>query len=59
MKKKISLILTGILIILIGFMVIKNITKKENVNENIDTVKVAEVTHSAFYTPFYVAIEWC
>ena len=30
--------------------------KNEN-NNNYDTIKVAEVTHSAFYTPFYVAIE--
>lgn len=33
---------------------IKNKSKK---GSNLNTIKVAEVTHSAFYTPFYVAIE--
>lgn len=26
-------------------------------NKNLKTIKVAEVTHSIFYTPWYVAIE--
>lgn len=30
--------------------------KNENSKDN-ETIKVAEVTHSIFYTPFYVAIE--
>ena len=55
MKKRINLILIIFLIIVVGFFSLK-LTKNEKQN-NIDKVKVAEVTHSAFYTPFYVAIE--
>ena len=36
---------------------LKFIIKKDNDNKELETIKVAEVTHSAFYTPFYVAIE--
>ena len=52
--KKIYYIIIG-LIIVIGsiFMFIKT----NNKNTNLTTIKVAEVTHSAFYTPFYVAIK--
>ena len=31
--------------------------KTNNKNTNLTTIKVAEFTHSAFYTPFYVAIK--
>lgn len=31
--------------------------KTNNKNTNLTTIKVAEVTHSAFYTPFYIAIK--
>lgn len=55
MKNRINLILIIFLIIVVGFFSLK-LTKNEKQN-NIDKVKVAEVTHSAFYTPFYVAIE--
>ena len=59
MKKKIiGISLLCILIIIIGIIGIKLANKKDyKNNENIDTIKVAEVTHSAFYTPFYVAIQ--
>ena len=52
--KKIYYIIIG-LIIVIGsiFMFIKT----NNKNTNLTTIKVAEVTHSAFYTPFYIAIK--
>lgn len=53
--KKINLILLLIIIIIISFFSFK-LTKSEKQN-NLDKIKVAEVTHSAFYTPFYVAIE--
>ena len=47
--KKIILTLTVILILLL--LIIVRTDKKDNV------LKVGEVTHSIFYTPFYVAIE--
>lgn len=43
------LILLGIFIIFIG--------SKKDKNTNLEKVKVAEVAHSIFYAPFYVAIE--
>lgn len=51
--KKIFYILITLIIIITLVLIIK---PKEN-NKNITTIKVAEVTHSAFYTPFYVAIK--
>lgn len=53
--KKLYYILTG-LIIIITFILIYTFNN-ENKNNAITTIKVAEVTHSAFYTPFYVAIK--
>ena len=41
-------------ILIIGLIIF--LPKKED-NENLKTVKMAEVTHSIFYTPLYVAIE--
>lgn len=55
MKK---IILTIFIIILLIISIFKLIySTKENNNKNITTLKVAEVTHSPFYTPFYVALE--
>lgn len=55
MKK---IILTIFIIILLIISIFKLIySSKENINKNITTLKVAEVTHSPFYTPFYVALE--
>lgn len=34
-----------------------NFVNKETTNSDLTTIKVAEVTHSIFYTPLYVAIE--
>lgn len=51
--KKIFYILMTLIIIISLILIIK---PKED-NKNITTIKVAEVTHSAFYTPFYVAIK--
>ena len=53
MKKIISIII-GILLIIL--LVILFSLKKED-NTNLTKVTVAEVTHSAFYAPWYVAIE--
>ena len=52
------IILTIFIIILLIISIFKLIySSKENINKNITTLKVAEVTHSPFYTPFYVALE--
>lgn len=56
MKKKIMYILLGILIIVIGCLIIVNIYDNKK-NSDLEKIKVSEVTHSIFYTPFYVAIE--
>ncbi len=53
MKKIYLIIIVGI-ILLCSSLVIFN---KENKKEDYTTLKVGEVTHSAFYAPFYVAIE--
>lgn len=55
-KYSLYILLFLILIVIIIIFGITNPFKKRN-NSNLKTVKVAEVTHSVFYTPFYVAIE--
>ena len=55
MKNKISFLLIIGLVVLVSLFSI--IETKNTKNNSLDTIKVAEVTHSAFYTPFYVAIE--
>lgn len=45
-----------ILIVLIAALTIIFVNKNNN-NSDLKTLKVAEVTHSPFYTPFYVALE--
>ena len=52
LKNKIILII--IILSFIGLFLIFKTTNKQT-NDNI--IRVAEVTHSAFYTPFYIAIE--
>ena len=52
MKKRFLFVLTSLLIIF-GIVMI---FKKDN-TDNSKKIKVAEVTHSVFYTPFYVAKE--
>ena len=44
-------------IILIIVVTSYKIANKENVTNNLTKIKIAEVTHSAFYAPLYVAIE--
>lgn len=53
--KKIYYILIGLIIITM-FVLIFTFSKESN-TKDVTTIKVAEVTHSAFYTPFYVAIK--
>lgn len=52
--KKLYYIIIG-LIIVIGSIFI--FIKTNNKTTNLTTIKVAEVTHSAFYTPFYISIK--
>ena len=53
MKKK---ILCLVVFVTVLFLVIF-MNRHDKVSNDLNVVKVAEVTHSAFYTPFYVAIE--
>lgn len=55
MKKYI--ITTTILIICIALILITYLLNKKEENNELENITVAEVTHSAFYAPFYVAIE--
>lgn len=54
MKKRIIISLIIILFLFSMFIICKKINKKE---DNLEHIKVAEVTHSVFYAPLYVAIE--
>lgn len=56
MKNKIILGLVGVLLILIIAVTSYKINKTDR-NNGITKIKIAEVTHSAFYAPLYVAIE--
>ena len=56
MKKVITFIICGLIIFIIAISVlIKDNNKKES--KNLQKVKVAEVAHTIFYAPWYVAIE--
>ena len=55
MKKKI--ITTFICLLLIVLMCVSYELFKENKKEEKETLRLAEVTHSPFYAPFYVALE--
>lgn len=52
--KKIIIINVAIIIVVVG--IIFNPFKTKS-NEDVTTIKVAEVTHSIFYAPWYVALE--
>ncbi len=54
--KKISLMIISILILLLAIIIIIFATKKDNKNEDLTKVTVAEVAHSIFYAPQYAAI---
>lgn len=55
MKKKIIITVIG-LILIVGLFVVYSIFKKEE-DTTLTKIRLAEVTHSAFYAPMYVAIE--
>lgn len=55
MKRKILGVVLGLIIILIVVVTATKLTSKKN--DNLTTIKLAEVTHSAFYAPMYVAME--
>ncbi len=56
MKKKIITFLIIVILLAIGILTYLKLTKEDNSN-NLTKVKLAEVTHSVFYAPLYVAIE--
>lgn len=55
MKRKIIFMLICLIVIIIGLVTYNKFNPKNN--SNIKTIRLAEVTHSAFYAPLYVAIE--
>ncbi|MDD2505066.1 MAG: ABC transporter substrate-binding protein, partial [Bacilli bacterium] len=55
MKKIFVYVLLGLFLIAAGLFSLIYSNNKDD--ENVRTIKVAEVTHSPFYAPFYVAIE--
>ncbi len=56
MKRKIiSTILCLLILFIIGLTITKLTRNKEE--DNLTTIKLSEVTHSAFYAPMYIAIE--
>lgn len=56
MKKIITFIICGLIVLFIAFSVLINgNTKKES--KELKKIKVAEVAHTVFYAPWYVAIE--
>ena len=57
MKKKIIAIIIAIIIIGVIIITTIKLTDKEEKNNNLTTIRLAEVTHSVFYAPMYVAIE--
>ena len=56
MKRKILYSVIGIIAIIL-IVVGLFLMKKDDKTSNLTTIRVAEVTHSVFYTPFYVAME--
>lgn len=56
MKRKILGVILGLIILLILVVTITKWTRKNKENDLVP-IKLAEVTHSAFYAPLYVAIE--
>ena len=57
MKNKIIYLLIALLILSIIIVTSYKIINKNNEDYSITKVKIAEVTHSAFYAPLYVAME--
>lgn len=58
MKKKVMIwIVAGILVFLLAALVLFDLNKGDSKDKKLTEVTVAEVTHSIFYAPQYVAIE--
>ncbi len=58
MKKRIITFIICLIILILGITIYFTLKpKKEPTTDQLTTIKLAEVTHSAFYTPLYVAIE--
>lgn len=57
MKKVISVILSLVIILLVLGIVVLNFRKGNKTQDNLTELDLAEVTHSAFYAPLYVALE--
>lgn len=55
MKKRIIFIIICLIIIIISLITYKKFNNEDN--KNLTKVRLAEVTHSAFYAPLYVALE--
>lgn len=53
--KRNIIIVTSLILIILVFSILLKISKKENTE--LEDVRLAEVTHSIFYAPLYVAIE--
>lgn len=56
MKKRILIVISCLIVIILGILLFTIFTKKDKTN-SLTKVKVAEVTHSSFYAPLYVALE--
>lgn len=56
MKRKIITFII-LLVLIVGTFICYFLFKSDNKNENLTKIKLAEVTHSVFYAPMYVAIE--
>lgn len=56
MKKKIITFVIVVILALVLVVTYFKVNKKDN-NDNLTNIKLAEVTHSVFYAPLYVAIE--
>ena len=57
MKKKIITILIALILIAVIIITSIKLSSKEDTNNDLTTIRLAEVTHSVFYAPLYVAIE--
>ena len=58
MKKKIIIfIIGGILVFLLAALVLFDLNKEKKEEKKLTEITLAEVTHSIFYAPQYVAIE--
>lgn len=55
MKKRLIFMLICLIVIIVGLITYKKINSTDN--NDLKTIRLAEVTHSAFYAPLYVAIE--